>query len=108
VRPEEILAAQQYVIQPDRADEELPEEGQPTIIAEMPTEIPTLTVSQAVMRMDLADQPVQMFRDRTSGRLNVVYRRRDGNIGWIDPSERSERTSDSRKTKAKAKTKGKK
>ena len=107
VRVEDMLPAQQYVIQPDHAEEELPAEGQPTIIAELPTEIPTLTVSQAVMRMDLADQPVQMFRDRASGRLNVVYRRKDGNIGWIDPSEASKEKSD-RKTKTKIKTKGKK
>jgi len=106
VRVEDMLPAQQYVIQPDHGEEELPAEGQPTIIAELPTEIPTLTVSQAVMRMDLADQPVQMFRDRASGRLNVVYRRKDGNIGWIDPSEASAEKSD-RKTKAKTKTKTK-
>ena len=46
-----------------------------------------LSVSEAVMRMDLADQPVLMFRNRTTGELNVVYRRSDGNVGWIDPSE---------------------
>ena len=39
------------------------------------------------MRMALADLPVVMFRNSASGRLNVVYRRGDGNIGWIDPSE---------------------
>ncbi|MEQ9558377.1 MAG: sigma 54 modulation/S30EA ribosomal C-terminal domain-containing protein, partial [Rhodospirillales bacterium] len=43
------------------------------------------SVGAAVMRMDLADTRVQMFRDSKSGRLNVVYRREDGNIGWIDP-----------------------
>jgi hypothetical protein len=57
------------------------------IVAEMPDEIATLSVSEAVMRMDLADLPVTMFRDRASGRLNVVYHRADGNIGWIDPSD---------------------
>ena len=46
-----------------------------------------LTVSEAVMRMELADQPVLMFRDMNSGVLNVVYRRPDGQIGWIDPGE---------------------
>jgi hypothetical protein len=40
------------------------------------------------MRMDLADQPAMMFRNSTTGQLNVVYRRTDGNIGWIDPGER--------------------
>ncbi|MEK9673253.1 MAG: ribosome-associated translation inhibitor RaiA [Rhodospirillaceae bacterium] len=83
----ESFKAQQYVVQAEPEHEELPAEGVPTIIAEMPTEIPTLSVSQAVMRMDLADAPVQVFRDGGSGRLNVVYRRADGNIGWIDPAE---------------------
>jgi len=59
-----------------------------TVIAEQVTEISLLSVSEAVMRMDLADQPVLMFRNSTTGELNVVYRRSDGNIGWIDPSER--------------------
>jgi ribosomal subunit interface protein len=56
-----------------------------TVVAETHTEIVRLTVSDAVMRMDLADQPVLMFRNSTTDALNVVYRRSDGNIGWIDP-----------------------
>ena len=60
---------------------------QPVIIAEMQTEIETLTVSEAVMRMDLANLPALMFRNRAHGALNMVYLRRDGNIGWIDPQE---------------------
>ena len=84
---EEALPALQYVIQPDHAEKEIAEDAKPVIIAEMPQEIATLSVSEAVMRMDLADLPVTMFRDKTSGRLNVVYHRVDGNIGWIDPSD---------------------
>ncbi len=57
-----------------------------TVVAEHPAEISRLSVSDAVMRMDLADQPVLMFRNSTSGELNVVYRRSDGHIGWIDPA----------------------
>ncbi len=60
-------------------------EAYATVIAETHTEITTLTVGEAVMRMDLADQVVMMFRNSTSGVLNVVYRRPDGHIGWIDP-----------------------
>ena len=86
---EETLPALQYVIQPDHEDEEVDVEAPPVIVAEMPDEIATLSVSEAVMRMDLADLPVTMFRDRASGRLNVVYHRADGNIGWIDPSGES-------------------
>jgi ribosomal subunit interface protein len=58
-----------------------------TVIAEDVTEIARLTVGEAVMRMDLADQPVLMFRNSASGELNVVYRRADGHIGWIDPTQ---------------------
>ena len=57
----------------------------PVVIAEMSTELPQLTVGEAVMRMDLADAAVLLFRNRSHGELNVVYRRGDGNIGWIDP-----------------------
>ena len=60
----------------------------PVVIAEMSTEVPSLTVSEAVMRMDLADAPVLLFRNRSHGSLNLVYRRGDGNIGWIDPTLR--------------------
>lgn len=58
---------------------------QPVIIAEMTCEIPTLTVGEAVMRMDFADVPSFIFRNRAHGGLNVVYRRNDGHIGWVDP-----------------------
>ena len=57
-----------------------------TVIAETATVIDHLTVSEAVMRLDLADQQVMMFRNSTTGELNVVYRRSDGHIGWIDPA----------------------
>lgn len=57
-----------------------------TVIAEVAAEIARLSVSDAVMRMDLADQQVLMFRNSANGELNVVYRRSDGHIGWIDPA----------------------
>ncbi|MDJ0390426.1 ribosome-associated translation inhibitor RaiA [Roseomonas sp. E05] len=56
------------------------------IVAETPTEIARLTVSEAVMRLDLSQAPVMMFRNQASGQLNVVYRRPDGHVGWIDPT----------------------
>jgi len=59
--------------------------GAPAVIAEMITELPSLTVGEAAMRMDLAEAPVLLFRNRSHGELNLVYRRADGNIGWIDP-----------------------
>ena len=73
--------ARDYVLAP------VAEEGEegPAVIAEMNTDVPSLTVDEAVMRMDLANAPVLMFRNRSHGELNIVYRRLDGNIGWIDP-----------------------
>jgi ribosomal subunit interface protein len=56
-----------------------------TVVAEDSAVIEVLTVRDAVMRMDLAFQPVLMFRNAKTNLLNVVYRRADGNVGWIDP-----------------------
>jgi len=84
---ENVLAAMQYVIQPEHEDEEVDVDAQPVIIAEMPAHIATLSVSEAVMQMDLGDVPLVMFRNSTTQRFNVVYHRVDGNIGWIDPSD---------------------
>lgn len=83
---EETTPAQQFILAPEDEDEELEVDAQPAIIAELHSEIATLTVGEAVMRMDLADLPAMMFRNRASGDLNMVYRRPDGNIGWIDPT----------------------
>lgn len=80
------LVAQQFIIAPESEEEELPTEGQPAIIAELSMSIDTLSVGEAVMRMDLSDATVLMFRNQSHGGLNVVYRRSDGNIGWIDPA----------------------
>lgn len=55
------------------------------VVAESAAVIEVLTVRDAVMRMDLAFQPVLMFRNAKTQHLNVVYRRADGNVGWIDP-----------------------
>lgn len=57
------------------------------VIAETDAHVDTLTVGEAVMRLDLSNAPVVMFRDRSTKRLNVVYRRADGHVGWIDPGE---------------------
>jgi len=57
----------------------------PVIVAEMTTPVETLSVSEAVMRLDLGDLPALMFRNRAHGGYNMIYRRADGHIGWIDP-----------------------
>jgi ribosomal subunit interface protein len=58
--------------------------GHGIVIAEQTTEIVRLTVSEAVMRLDLEHRTVMMFRNSGNGALNVVYRRDDGHVGWID------------------------
>lgn len=58
----------------------------PIIVAEMETKIPSLSVGEAVMQMEIAGAPLLVFREQGHGRVNVVYRRDDGNVGWIDPA----------------------
>jgi ribosomal subunit interface protein len=83
---EDSEAAVSYVIAAPDEDAEAGGEDTPTIIAEETTSLRTMTVSGAVMAMDLADLPVVVFRHAGHGGINVVYRRTDGHIGWIDPS----------------------
>lgn len=64
------------------------EDETPIIVADMQTELPLCTVSGAVMRMNLANLPALMFRNTAHGGLNMVYRRNDGNIGWVDPGQK--------------------
>lgn len=89
---DEELMARQAVFAPESEEAPEPDEGAdaPVIVAETRTAIHSMTVADAVMRLELAELPVLMFRHGGSGRLNVVYRRNDGNIGWLDPSEGKE------------------
>jgi ribosomal subunit interface protein len=83
--------AQSYVINPEEqetVEDSAPAGDQPLVIAEMATEVLTLSVGEAVMRLDLGGQPALMFRNAGSGQLNMIYRRPDGNVGWIDPALR--------------------
>ncbi|MDP6815074.1 MAG: ribosome-associated translation inhibitor RaiA [Alphaproteobacteria bacterium] len=80
----EQLRAQSYILAPEPEHEEASAEFQPVIVAETTSDIHSRTVGEAVMQMDLADLPVLMFRNRGNGHLNVVYRRPDRHIGWID------------------------
>ena len=77
--------APSYVIQ--SADEEEAEAADlnPIIVAETTMPIQELTVGEAVMQLDLSERPFLVFRNGGHGRLNVVFRRDDGNVGWIDP-----------------------
>ena len=81
----EELPARQYVIESDGDDHADEASVEPVIVAEMATTIETMSVAEAVMRMDLAELPALMFRSGKHGGLNMIYRRPDGNVGWIDP-----------------------
>jgi len=63
-----------------------PESLQPMIIAEMEARIPSLSVGEAVMQMELSGSSLLVFRNEKHGGVNVVHRRDDGNVGWIDPT----------------------
>lgn len=84
--PVELSGAASYILasEPTEHDSE-PETLQPIIVAEMETKIQSLSVGEAVMQMELAGAPVLVFQNENKKGLNVVYRREDGNIGWIDP-----------------------
>jgi ribosomal subunit interface protein len=68
-------------------DEEVPADFAPAVIAESTAGLKTMPVADAVTALDARDGPVFVFKNAGNGRVNVVYRRADGNIGWIDPSE---------------------
>jgi ribosomal subunit interface protein len=79
------LDAPSYVIEAPLADDEEIEAFNPVIIAEATKSFRRLSVSEAVMELDLTGAPVVVFVHGTSGRVNIIYRRPDGNIGWVDP-----------------------
>ena len=85
--PVDVLQAPTYILAGNDSDDEdaEPESLQPIIVAEMETKIPSLSVGEAVMQMEIAGAPLLVFRNEGHDGVNVVYRRDDGNVGWIDP-----------------------
>ncbi len=80
--------ASSFVIETeDETVEDASESLQPVIIAESKTAIPTLSVGEAVLQMEIGEEPILMFRNERNNEISVVYRRPDGNVGWIDPSQ---------------------
>ena len=75
-----------YTVFSDATDNE-PEADNPAIVAESRVDIPESSVSDAVMLMDLRNTPALLFKNSKSGELNMVYRRDDGNIGWVEPGK---------------------
>ena len=81
-----VIAAPSYVIAaPEQDTDEEITEFNPVIIAESTTALKRMSVSDAVMQLDLTGTAVVVFRHAGHGRVNLVYRRADGHIGWIDP-----------------------
>ena len=93
--PSEDAAA--YVLAPLQEENEAGAEASagaeaaPLVIAETIVSVRTMTVSTAVMQLDLSETPALLFRNAAHGGLNLVYRRADGNIGWVDPERASVR-----------------
>ncbi|MEQ1941096.1 ribosome-associated translation inhibitor RaiA [Mesorhizobium sp. VNQ89] len=67
--------------------EEIPEDFAPAIVAESTVSLKTMSVANAIVELDVKDSPVFVFRNAGNDQVNIVYRRADGNIGWIDPSK---------------------
>jgi ribosomal subunit interface protein len=84
-KPDDELSVQSYVLA-SPGEEELDEDYSPPVIAETTSNLRRLSVGEAVMQLDLGGSDVVVFRHAGHGGLNVVYRRSDGNIGWIDPA----------------------
>lgn len=87
VAPVEYGGGSSYILAPSEEAEDTTEDQtlQPMIIAEMETKVPSITVGEAVLQLELGGQQMLVFRNEGHGGVNVVYRREDGNIGWIDP-----------------------
>lgn len=84
--PVEFAGGSSYILAPTEEPEDDSDDlTQPIVIAEMETKIPSVTVGEAVMMLELGGQKMLVFRNEGHGGVNVVYRRDDGNIGWIDP-----------------------
>ena len=84
--PVEFAGGSSYILAAsEEVEEHEPESLQPMIIAEMEAKILSLSVGEAVMQMELAGARMLVFRNQGHSGVNVVYRRDDGNIGWIDP-----------------------
>ena len=86
VKPVELSGASSYVLSSgDQQEENDFDTLQPIIIAETESKIPSISVGEAVMQMELVGSTFLVFRNEGKNNINVVYRRDDGNIGWIEP-----------------------
>ena len=85
-QPVELSDAGSYILESkDESEDSEQDSVNAMIVAELETKIPSLSVGEAVMQMEISSAPVLVFRNENHKGINVVYRREDGNIGWIDP-----------------------
>lgn len=82
-----VIPAQNYVLAPEPEDDNHnePEKHESVVVADMATNIQTMSVSEAVMRLNLSGENALLFRNAQHDGLNMIYRRTDGNVGWVDP-----------------------
>jgi len=86
VQADAVDIAYQVIAPVAEEDDEVPEDYAPAIVAESTVSLQRMSVAAAVIDLDTKDSPVCVFRNAGTGEVNVVYRRPDGNIGWINPS----------------------
>lgn len=86
ISKEEAASAAYTVFATPEPEVELEADAAPVVVAETSKPIKTMTVSMAVMQLELVDAPVVVFRNAANGGINVVYRRADGHVGWVDPA----------------------
>lgn len=79
------IEATKYVIATTDDEDNVASDPNPTIIAEDTAQVQELTVGEAVMKLDISDSAFVIFKNAGHGGINLVYRRDDGNIGWLDP-----------------------
>jgi ribosomal subunit interface protein len=91
----EIAKAKKYILASatgqDNESDEIEANDEPAIIAEMSKDIMTLSISDAVMHLDLSGEPAVVFRNKANRKINFLYRRADGNIGWVDPDHHTDK-----------------
>lgn len=87
----EMMKARAYTLAQDAQEEAQEQDNDahkdPAIIAEVHTHIQKMSVSEAVMRMELSNENAFMFRNAGNDKINMVYLRKDGNVGWMEPDE---------------------
>lgn len=86
-KPIKMMEVADVIIAASHDEQDEPADLSPVIVAENTTKISELSVGEAVMQMDISDSPFLLFKNGVEDTINIVYRRSDGNIGWINPKD---------------------